>query len=56
MALMKIIRDPSMTNQTVHFNGTPSEFSYTQIDQQAVQEAVRISQAKELAGASILFR
>lgn len=56
MALMKIIRDPSMTNQTVHFNGTPSEFSYTQIDQQAVREAVRISQAKELAGASSLFR
>lgn len=47
MALMKVIHDPSMTNQTIHFNGTPSEFSYTQIDRQAVQEAVKICEMKQ---------
>ncbi len=56
MALMKTICDPSMTGQTIHFNGTPSELSYTQIDQQAVREAVRIYVIKEQAGASSLFR
>lgn len=47
MALMKIICDPSMIGQTIRFNGTPSELSYTQIDQQAVREAVRIYETKE---------
>ena len=42
MAPMCVLNDTSMNGKTIKFNGAPRDAEYTQIDENAVREAMKI--------------
>ena len=42
MAPMCVLKDTSMDGKSIKFNGTPRDAEYTQIDKNAVREALQI--------------